>query len=141
MVKLSLVEINMREAFWHTNGDDYFEHNFIFESDDFFLRIDTEGVSLYFDDKTKRLIENFYQRDEPNLKYNSLSLVEAGKNIFGELYVSSFIESVKVNGSEVFNIKNYEVELSSREGSEFVEISLSAPRMGLVIKKRQIQQT
>ena len=64
----------MREAFWHTNEVDYFEHNFIFESDDFFLRIDVEGVSLYFDDKTKRLIENFYQRDEPNLKYNSLSL-------------------------------------------------------------------
>ena len=131
----------MREAFWHTNGDDYFEHNFIFESDDFFLRIDVEGVSLYFDDKTKRLIENFYQRNEPNLKYNSLSLVEAGKNIFGELYVSSFIESVKVNGSEVFNIKNYEIELISREGSEIVEIYLTAPRMGLVIKKRQIQQT
>ena len=131
----------MREAIGRTNGDDYFEHNFIFESDDFFLRIDVEGVSLYFDDKTKRLIENFYQRNEPNLKYNSLSLVEAEKNIFGELYVSSFIESVKVNGSEVFNIKNYEIELISREGSEIVEIYLTAPRMGLVIKKRQIQQT
>ena len=131
----------MRELFSHTNGDDYFEHNFIFEADGFFLRIDVQGVSLYFDDKTKRLIENFYQMDEPNLKYNSLPLVEAQKNVFGELCVTSFIESVKVNGAELFNIKNYEVELISRENSEFVEISLSAPRMGLVIKKRQIQQT
>ena len=96
---------------------------------------------LYFDDKTKRLIENFYQMDEPNLKYNSLPLVEAQKSVFGKVYVTSFIESVKVNGAELFNIKNHEVELISREGSEFVEISLSAPRMGLVIKKRQIQQT
>ena len=138
---MSLVEINMRELFSHTNGDDYFEHNFMFEADDFFLRIDVQGVSLYFDDKTKRLIGNFYQMDEPNLKNNLLPLVEAQKSVFGEVYVTSFIESVKVNGAELFNIKNYEVELISRENSEFVEISLSAPRMGLVIKKRQIQQT
>lgn len=121
---MSLVEFNIYNGIKNYITDDTYELSFrenklVFESSDFCFNVDADDGYLRVDKKTWELMSKFYASEF--LEGGFVCLIEGEKDEFGNVYVSSFIETIKVNGLEVFNINDYKIYLNYYEDYDFVE--------------------
>ena len=125
---MSLVEFNIYNGIKNYITDDTYElsfreNKFVFESSDFCFNVDADDGYLRVDKKTWELMSKFYASEF--LEGGFVCLIEGEKDEFGNVYVSSFIETIKVNGLEVFNINDYKIYLNYCEDYDYVESYLS----------------
>ena len=121
---MSLVEFNIYNGIKNYITDDTYElsfreNKFVFESSDFCFNVDADDGYLRVDKKTWELMSKFYASEF--LEGGFVCLIEGEKDEFGNVYVSSFIETIKVNGLEVFNINDYKIQLNWYEDYDYVE--------------------
>ena len=121
---MSLVEFNIYNGIKNYITDDTYElsfreNKFVFESSDFCFNVDASSGCLRIDKQTWELMSKFYVPEF--LECGFIPLIEGEKDEFGNVYVSNFIETVKVNGLEVFNINDYKIYLNYCEDDDYVE--------------------
>lgn len=106
----------------------YLEHKIVFEVNDFILNIDTYYGMIVCDEKIGKIINKYIPgllEHYENSKEYGECLVQTAKDTDGDPYVRWFLKTIKINGVEIFNIDNYNLEVTVDEDGKTRECYMS----------------
>ena len=124
---MSVVEFNIYQGILTEMEDKscevvFVENKFVFKSNEFCFNVNADAGYILLDKKTFAMMSEFYPK--AYVEGGIIKLITTKKHENGGIYVSRFVNNIKVDGREVFNIQDYQFELTTYENHDYAEVLL-----------------